>query len=180
MTTTRPVPRSTSTLDGVRSRWTTPARVRVRERSGDGGAESPRLLPAERATADDRVQAVALDELEDEHRLPAVLEDVVEPDDVRVLEPGECRGLALEARAELLVVRDPGVQHLERDIAPEALVVGAPDDAHAAATELVAEAIAVRDDVLGVLHVTPPGVAGRRWTVVGSGSDSVNAGHDPS
>ena len=134
------------------------SRVRVRERGGDGGAESPRLLPAERATADDRMQAVALDELEDEHRLPAVLEDVVEPDDVRVLEPGECRGLALEARAELLVVGDPGVQHLERHLAPEPLVVGTPDDAHATATELVAQAIAVRDDVLGVLHVTPPGV----------------------
>jgi len=58
--------------------------------------------------------------------------------------------------------------------------VGTPDDAHATATELVAEAIAVRDDVLGVLHVIPPGLAGRRWTVIGSGSDSVNAGHDPS
>jgi hypothetical protein len=28
--------------------------------------------------------------------------------------------------------------------------------------------------------VTQPGVAGRRWTVVDSGSDSVNAGHYPS
>ena len=92
-------------------------RVRVGERGGDRRAEPSRLVPAERATADDRVEAVALDELEDEHRLPAVLEDVVEPDDVRVLEPGECRSLALEARAELLVVGDPGVQHLERDIA---------------------------------------------------------------
>ena len=156
------------------------ARVRVRERSGDGGAEPPCLLPAERATADDRVQAVALNELEDEDGLPAVLEDVVEPDDVRVLEPGERRGLALEARAELRVVRDPGMQNLERDLPPEPLVVGTPDDAHAAATELVSQAIAVRDDVLGVLHVNQPGVAGRRWTVVGSGSDSVNARHCPS
>ncbi len=156
-----------------------PSRVRVRERGRDGRAESPRLLPAERATADDCVQAVSLDELEDEHRLPAILEDVVEPDDVRVLEPGKCRGLALEARAELLVVGDPGMQHLERHLAPEPLVVGAPDDAHATATELVAQAIAVRDDVLGVLHVTPPGVPGRRWTLVGSRSDSVNAGRRP-
>ena len=154
--------------------------VRVRERGSDGGAESPRLVPAERATADERVQAVALDELEDEHGLSTVLEDVVEPDDVRVLEPGERRGLALEARAEILVVGDPGVQHLERDLAPESLVVRAPDDAHATATELVAQAIAVRDDVLGVLHVTSSGLAGWRRTVIAPGSDSVNAGHGPS
>ena len=132
------------------------ARVRVGERGGDRRAEPSRLVPAERAAAGHRVEAVALDELENEDGLPAVLEDVVEPDDVRVLEPGECRRLALEARAELLVVRDPGMQHLERDIALEALVVGAPDDAHATAAELVAQAIAVRDDVLGVLHVTHP------------------------
>ena len=162
VTTTRPVPRSTSTLDGVRSRWTTP-RACACASAAATGAQSRRASsqPSVRPPTT-RVQAVALDELEDEHRLPAVLEDVVEPDDVRVLEPGECRGLALEARAELLVVGDPGMQHLERDLAPEPLVVGTPDDAHATATELVAQAIAVRDDVLGVLHVTPPGVAGRR------------------
>ena len=156
------------------------ARVRVGEGGGNRRAEPSRLVPAQRAPAGYRVEAVALDELEDEDGLSAVLEDVVEPDDVRVLEPGERRRLALEACAELLVVRDPGVQDLERDIPPQALVAGAPDDAHATAAELVAQAIAVCDDVLGVLHVTPSGFAGWRSTVVARRSDSVNAGHGPS
>ena len=157
------------------------AGMRMGERGGDGRTESARLVPGERPAGNDRVQALSLDELEHEDGLPAVLEDVVEPHDIRVLEPGEGRRLAFEARAELRVVRDPRMEDLEGHLAPEALVVRAPDDAHATPTELVTEAIAVRDDVLGVLHVTLPGdVAGRRGTVVASGSESVNAGHGPS
>jgi hypothetical protein len=69
-----------------------------------------------------------------------------------VLEPRERRSLALEALAKLGVVRDPWMEHLERDLAAEPLVPGAPDHAHAAAPQLLAEAVPVGDDVVDVLH----------------------------
>ena len=83
--------------------------VGVRERSSDRCEQAACLVPVERPPGDDRVQPVPLDELEHEHRLALVLEHVVQPDDVRMLEARERRGLALEARAEVLVVRDPRV-----------------------------------------------------------------------
>ena len=128
------------------------ARVSVGERGGDRRAVPPRLVPVERPTADDGVQRVALDELHHEHRLAVVLEHVVEPDDVRVLEARERRRLALEALAQLGVVGDPRVQDLERDVTAQPLVAYPPDDAHASPPDLLAEAIPVGEDVVDVLH----------------------------
>ncbi len=157
------------------------ARVRVGERGGHRRAVPPRFVPAERSAADDAVQRRAFHELHDEHRLAVVLQDVVEADQVRVLEAGERRRLPLEALPQLGVVRDPRVEDLERDVAAQPLVACSPDHAHAPTPELLVEAISVGDGVLGVLHGwTLSGLAGRRWTVAGPGSDSVNAGHGPS
>ena len=165
VTTTRPVPRSTSTFAGVRSRWTTPRRVRVRERRGDRGAVPPCLVPVERSPCDQRVERDALDELHDEHRLAVVLEHVVETNDVRVLEPCQSGRLALEPLAQLGIVGDPRVEHLERDVASEPLVARTPDHAHAAAPDLLAEAIPVGDDVVDVLQGgTCTGIPGRPGT----------------
>ena len=153
-------------------------RVRMRERRSDGRAVTSRLVPAELPPADERVQAVAVDELEHEHRLAAILEDVVEANDVRVLEPRERRGLTLETRAEVFVVRHPRVEHLEGHVTAESLVTRAPDDAHPAPPELLDEAVTAGDDVLGSLHVgVPSGLAGRSSTVVQSRLESVNAIH---
>ena len=118
------------------------AGVRVRERRRDGGAELPRLVPRPRPAGETRVERLALDELHDEHRLAAVLEDVVEAHDVRVLEPRQRRRLALEPLTELGIVGDPGVEDLDRDDAAETQVAGAPDDAHPAPAELLQWAIA--------------------------------------
>ena len=78
---------------------------------------------------------------------PSILDHVVEPHDVRVLEARQRLGLALEAIAELGIVRDPRVQDLQRDVALEPLVVRTPDHAHAAATQLLEQAISPRDHV---------------------------------
>ena len=152
MTTTRPVPRSTSTFAGVRSRWTTPRACACASAAATGAQYRRVSSQSSERPATAVSSADAVDELQDEHRLAVVLEDVVETDDVRVLEPCERRRLALEALAQLGVVGDPRVEHLQRDVAPEALVARAPDDAHAAAPDLLAEAIAVGDDVVGVLQ----------------------------
>ena len=116
-------------------------RVRMSECGGDGRAEPARLVPAKGPFREAGVEGLALDELHHEHGPAAVLEHVVEADDVRVLETCECGGLALEALAQLRVVGDPRVEHLERDDAAEPLVAGAPDHAHTALAELLQGAI---------------------------------------
>ena len=128
------------------------AGVRVGERGRDRRAVPARLVPAERAAANHRVEADAVDELHDEHGLAAFLEHVVEADDVRVLEPRERGGLALEPLAKLGIVRDPGVEDLERHVPAEALVAGAPHDAHSSLAELIDQPVAVSDDGVGFVH----------------------------
>ena len=94
--------------------------MRVREARGDRGAVAPRLVPPERSARRDLVEAASVHELEHEHGLLLVLEHVVEADDVRVLEPRERGGLAVEPLAQVGVVGDPAVQHLQRDVAARA------------------------------------------------------------
>ena len=92
-----------------------------------------------------------------------------------MLEPRERRRLALEALAQLGVVGDPRVEHLERDVAAEPLVACAPDDAHAAAPDLLAEAIPVGDDVVDVLHEWHlHGVPRAGWNLLLPRSEIVN------
>ena len=56
------------------------------------------------------------------------------------------RRLAAEALDELHVVRVPLVEHLDRDLATELLVLGEPDVGHAAATELALEPVPAGED----------------------------------
>ena len=123
------------------------ARVGVGERGGDRREQDAHLVPGERASGDERREAVALDQLHHEDGRAVVVDHVVEADDVRVLEPRERGRLALEAHAQLGLVGDPGVEDLHGDVAVEPLVVRAPDDAHAAATELLAQPVAPSDDL---------------------------------
>ena len=147
VTTRRPLPRSTRTFAGVRSRWTTP-RACAWARAAAIGAQSRRASSQLRAAVgEERFERLAFHELHHEHGLTAILEHVVEPHDVRVLEARERGGLALEALAKLGIVGDPRVEHLERDDAAQPLVVGTPDDAHATTAELLDGAISPCDDV---------------------------------
>ena len=151
------------------------AAVRVRERRCDRPTVRPGLVPAERAPRDQRVERDAFDELQDEHGLSLVLEHVVEADDVRMLKPCQRRRLALEPLAQLRVVCDPGVEDLERDVALEPLVAGPPDDAHAAATELLEDSIAVGDGRLCSLHADPTRRSGQLGRLTQPRSENVKA-----
>ena len=146
-TTTRPLARSIRTLAGVRSRWTIPLRVRVSERVCDRPGELADAIPGEHATADDLGEARSLDQLHDEERRLAVLAVVVEADDVLVLERSENACLAREPTPQLRVLGDPGVKHLDRDIAPQTAVIGAPDGAHAALADASTQLVAAGEKV---------------------------------
>src|SRR5262249_27003383 len=106
---------------------------------GEVAHERRRVLGRERAFLELLREQTALNKLErDPARLVghARVEDL---DDPRVAEPRRRARLAHEAIDDL-PVRDLA-DRLERDLAPEPRVVGAVDDAHAAAAELSAEAV---------------------------------------
>ena len=109
----------------------------VRDRHGDGaraaGDEELLQRPSLDVLHDDVVRAVGLAAIEDR-------------DDVRVREAGRVRCLAPEALDELRVVRVALVEHLDRDLATELLILGEPDVGHAAAPELALEPVAARED----------------------------------
>ena len=147
-------------------------------RVGQGGRDRPAVpagvVPVERASGDQRVERDAFDELHDEHRLAVVLEHVVEADDVRMLEARQRRRLALEPLAQLGVLGDPRVEDLQRDVALEPFVPGAPHHTHAAATQLLEQSVATRDDRLCSLHVDLE-TAGQPGRLVQSRSEIVKA-----
>ncbi len=61
--------------------------------------------------------------------------------DVRVVETRQHLRLALESREAVGILGDIRRQHLERDLAAELLVLGAPDLAHPAGAELAGDAV---------------------------------------
>src|SRR4029079_2428738 len=71
---------------------------------------------------------------------------VVDRDDVRVGEPGGVLRLAAEALDELVVGRVPVVEDLDRDPAPELLVLGEIDVGHAAGAELADDLVTAVED----------------------------------
>src|ERR671934_55536 len=77
----------------------------------------------------------ALDVAHGDEEDAARLVGVVDGDDVGVVEGGGDARLAQEALAEALVLGQLGGEQLERHLASEAQVLGAVDDAHAAAPE---------------------------------------------
>ena len=64
-----------------------------------------------------------------------------------VLEGSEHLRLARESATQLDVVRDPGVQQLDRDIALQVPVVGAPDGSHAALADAGTKLVAAGEKV---------------------------------
>ena len=121
--------------------------VRDAERREDLARVVDRDVDRRRAAGRDQLlQAAAVEVL---HRdvvgvlgLPAV-ED---RDDVRVREPGRVLRLAAEALDELLVVRVPVVQDLDRDPAAQLLVLGEIDVRHAAGAKLAHDLIATIEE----------------------------------
>ena len=124
--------------------------VRVAERRED----LPRIRDrdghrAQAARADELLERPALDVLHDDEVGAVELAAVEDRDDIRVREPRGMRRLAPEALDELLVVRVPRVQHLDRDSAAELLVLGEVDVGHAAAAELARDAVTPREERSG-------------------------------
>ena len=89
-----------------------------------------RLQPA--VFEQDRPEVVPPDELHDHEVGPIGGAPVVDPDDVRVAEDGRGTRLPPEPINEPAVAGELGVEHLERDLAPQNGVVGPVDLAHPA------------------------------------------------
>src|SRR5262249_10574980 len=85
-------------------------------------------------------------QLHDEEGLAAVLVDVVDRADVRVVQGGGGPGLAAEALQRVAVVGVPFGQELEGHVPAEPGVLGPVDHAHAAAAEALQDAV-MRDDL---------------------------------
>ena len=95
--------------------------------------------------------------------------DVVDADDVRVIERGGGLGLALEALDDLVLDAPAYEEDLEGDLAAQVAVVGAVDDAHAAAAQLRDDAVAAHQQG-GVGRVSVRGEAGEAGRLPGRAS----------
>ncbi len=98
-------------------------RVVERAVGGQGGLGEP------------RAQRLPLEQLRDDVVGPALLSDVVDGDDVRVVEAARRPRLELEAPAALLVAREPGREDLDRHLASQPGVARTEHLAHAARPE---------------------------------------------
>ena len=102
-----------------------PVAVREAERREDLARVVDRDRHRQRAARDDQLlQRPPLDVLHRDVVGALGLAAVVDRDDVRVREAGRVRRLAAEALDELLVVRVPVVEDLDRDAAAELLILG--------------------------------------------------------
>jgi hypothetical protein len=93
----------------------------------------------------DRTEVAPLDELHDDIGATFVLANVINSNDVR---SGERRGRASftsKRGRKVLVGRDACIDELERYVSVELLVVGSINGRHAAAANLVQDAIATGD-----------------------------------
>ena len=135
-----------------------PPRVRGLERAQQRQPDLRRLLRRQRAVvAHDVRERAGLDELHDEERRAVVLDDVVDGDGARVVEPGGGPRLAPGALDEhgAVVVGQPVREGdlLDGDLAVEDLVARPPDGAHAAGAQGRAQPVAPGDEpVRGEVH----------------------------
>ena len=111
--------------------------VRLGERAEDLAGELDRRQRRRRALADEQLlQRRPVEVLHRDVVGALRLAAVVDADDVRMAEARGVARLALEPLDELLVARVALVQHLQRDLAAELLVLGQVDVGHAAGAEL--------------------------------------------
>ena len=84
---------------------------------------------------------MAVEQLHDDEVLAVVLADVVDRADVRVVERRGDARLPPESLERVGARGELGRQELQRDLAAEADVFGAVDDAHAAAAEAIEDPV---------------------------------------
>ena len=112
---------------------------RLRDRSHVGGG----LAGREREPATRRLREVGtVDVLHDQERLLVVRYVVVDANDVPVRERRKRARFAVEAAQLCRIWRDQRAQHLDRDLAVELAVAGAPNDAHTPFADLVEQLVA--------------------------------------
>ena len=155
-TLTRPS-RVTITFAGLRSRCTTPFSCAATKASASGIPRSSTWASGNPPGSDELGEAPPFHQLHGEEPDAAVLLDGVEHHDVRVVEPGHGRRLALEASEAVGRRRHVGGQHLDRDVALEARVARTVDLAHPSRAER-------RDDLSRVRGGTRRSVAWRKCT----------------
>ena len=107
-----------------------PLAVRLVERVGDLRAVAQHLLGRQRPLGQARGERLAFEKLHDQVVDLALAADVVQSADVRVGQRRDRLRLALEAFAQLRVVRERRRQDLDRDRAPEARVPRLVDLSH--------------------------------------------------
>ena len=112
---------------------------RLRDRFHIGGG----LAGREREPATRHLREVgAVDVLHDQERLLVVRYVVVNANDVPVRERRKRARFAMEAAQLCRIWRDQRAQHLDRDLAVEVEVAGAPNDAHTPFADLVEQLVA--------------------------------------
>ena len=118
-----------------------PGGVRRFQRVGDLDRERQEPIDLERAPGDPMLQRHPVEELHDEERAAALLADVVDGADVGVVQRrgGPC--LAAESGQRLGITSKVGRQELQRDEALQARILGLVHDTHAAAAELLDDAV---------------------------------------
>lgn len=116
--------------------------VRGIERAGDLGTVAEDEIDRKRSLLQSVGQRLAFDQLHYQKVGAVVMADVEERADVRVVELGDRPGLALEPRLELGIRGEAGGEDLDRDVALQTGVPGAPDLSHTPRAE-------GRDDLVG-------------------------------
>ena len=128
--------------------------VRLLQRAADLDEQRRGARPRQRAVALDHVREVEpAHVLHDQVQRALRGAEVEDLDGVRVMQPRDRGGLALEPRDNIGVVREIAMQHLHRGDLAHAQMLDAVDDAHAAAADHLEHAIAILDDLTEPLLV---------------------------
>ena len=131
------------TFSGLRSRWTIPLRVRGAQRARHLVQDGDRAQQLEAPLSlQDAVERLALQVLHhEEDRAVVRLAEVGDVDDVGVVDEARGARLAQEALDRLLAAAVAVVEDLHRHLFTDVDVLGAVDDAHAAAPHDLAQLV---------------------------------------
>src|SRR5437763_11693345 len=111
------------------------------ESVGDLDGKRKKGFDLQRTPSNTMLQRHAVQEFHDNERLISVFADFVDRADVGMVESGSCPSLAAEAFQCLRVLRNIVGQEFQRDKAAEFGILGLVDHTHAAATQLLDDAV---------------------------------------
>ena len=121
---------------GFTSRWTSPCSWAASNASATCSSSAIARAGSSAPSSASRCREVrAVDVAHGEEQRAVLFSRVEDRDDVRVVERGGNARLAQEALAEAAVIGKVGGDHLERHLAPEALLLSAVDRAHSSSAD---------------------------------------------